>query len=356
MPHATWKIEKATDSKFPFRISVEQGSRALLVLRAQDRWPAPGGQVFCLREKAFDPAEPLELVEQVPVTTLTRFGKKLSLVLDRPLNKRCDFLFLTKPFKNRPGEYEQIFFRTQKSLRQHQSRGRGQLFDQGTLEVVIDSAERYPWKFVDAQVRREKLPAGDYALLHLARIVAVVERKSFDNMLQDFSKIQILHQTFAELAAFPHSALVIEAQYGDFLVPEKVRPVQVTRAARLLAEISALHQRVPVIFAGNRKLANEWASGFFAAVSARLNDTATDAIAEAAAGYGASIAENHSSNVRHHILYECPTRFQAAMVRQRFPQLSAGRMRSILSKMHEEGVLAREGQGAGTWWVRRIAE
>ncbi|MGC8900817.1 MAG: hypothetical protein ACP5OF_05100 [bacterium] len=47
----------------------------------------------------------IEEVERVPVVSLNRYGKRLAVVLDRAINKRCDFLFLTKRYKTQEGEY-----------------------------------------------------------------------------------------------------------------------------------------------------------------------------------------------------------------------------------------------------------
>jgi len=73
---------------------------------------------------------------------------------------------------------------------------------------------------------------------------------------------QILHQQMTDLAAFPHAALVVEARYADFLVPDKVRPASPARLARFLAELAALHPRVPLVYAGSRRLAAAWTAAF----------------------------------------------------------------------------------------------
>jgi len=39
---------------------------------------------------------------------MKRYGKRLAIVLDRAINKRCEFLFLKKKYKQKEGEYEQI--------------------------------------------------------------------------------------------------------------------------------------------------------------------------------------------------------------------------------------------------------
>ncbi len=348
-----WCLEQTADPKFPYRITLEQDGEVTLALRAKERWPGPKGNVFCLREQEPPgPEEPLELLERVAVVSLRRLGKKLALVLDRPRRRRCDFLFLTKAYKNRPGEYEQIFFRTQGAVRGHRTKGRTQLFGDYPLEVLIDRAERYPWRFQGAEVRRETLPAGDYALHQDGQLQAVVERKTFDNLLADMGQIQVLHQQLAELATYPHPALVIEAQYGDFLDPQRVAPWPAAHTARVLAEISAVHPDLPVIFAGNRKQANEWAHGLFRAVASRLADNAPEAVAEVQARYAPSGAGGSSLAVRREVLSELPERFTMAMLRNRFPDLSPQHLRSVLHRLREEGLLRREGRGGGSRWVR----
>ncbi|MEF8794098.1 MAG: ERCC4 domain-containing protein [Thiohalorhabdus sp.] len=286
------------------------------------------------------------------MTSLQRLGKKLALTLDRPRQRRCDFLFLTKAYKNRPGHYQQIFFRTQEAMKGHPTRGRTQLFGDYRLEVLIDRAERYPWRFAGAETRRETLPAGEYALHQGDQIQAVVERKTFSNLLDDLGQIQILHQQLAELATYPHPALVIEAPYGHFLEPERVAPWPAAHVARALAEIQAMHPSLPVVFAGNRKQANEWAHGLFRAVAARLADAAPAGVAEAQARYTPAQATGGTQlAVRREVLQERPERFTMAMLRTRFPDRSAQQLRAVLHRLRDEGRLRREGQGRGAEWV-----
>ena len=357
MSQATWVVQTTTNARFPYRIRIEQGGRDTLVLRAQERWPGPGGQVFCLREPADADLEDVgEEVERVPVAAINRLGRKLGLTLDRATRKRCDFLFITRPYKNRPGEYEQIFFRTQSGLTAHRTRGRVQLFGNTPLTVVIDSGERYAWKFPGAEVRRARLPAGDYALSHEERLVAVVERKSLQNLLGDIGQVQVLHQKLGELGTYPHAAVVVEALYGDFLVPEKVGRWPVTHVARVLAELAALHATVPLVYAGNRKLAAEWTHGFFSAVAASLGDPAPDLLLEVAAPYNTPASGGHEHAVRHAVLHQMPSRFAMTLLRQRFPQVPAQRLRNILGRLRDEGRLHTEGRGPATRWVRTGAD
>lgn len=72
-------------------------------------------------------------------------------------------------------------------------------------------------------MRRRKLPVGDYALLDNERLVATVERKTFDNLLGDIGSIQALHHHLSQLSSQAGPVLVIEAQYGDFLNEKRLR-------------------------------------------------------------------------------------------------------------------------------------
>jgi hypothetical protein len=182
---ALWIVERTQNRRFPVRIAIEQGGRLLLAVRAQSAWPGPGQQIFCLRERGTDPDEALEPVERVPIANLRQIGRKLAVVLDRPSRKRCELLTVAKPYRDKDGSYEQIFFRTESGIRAHRSRARAELRpaaggDGAPLRVAIDSAERYPWRFPGAVVERRKLRAGDYALLDGDSVTAVLERKSYD--------------------------------------------------------------------------------------------------------------------------------------------------------------------------------
>jgi len=120
---------------------------------------------------------------------------------NRPQRKRCEFLAIEKPRRDGSGTYEQVFFRTESGIRAHRSRSRVELRTAPTeLSVVIDSAERYPWAFPGASVTKRKLPVGDYGLMIDERLTAIVERKSFDNLLGDIGALQALHHQLADLA------------------------------------------------------------------------------------------------------------------------------------------------------------
>ncbi len=269
MASGTWILERTQNDRFPYRVQIIREGAPWMVLRTQDRWPAAGRNIFCLRESdPPDPEELLEEVERVDIAAFHQRGRRISVVLDRKRYKRCDFLFLKKSYKGRPEEsYEQVFWLTQRSMAQH--RPSFKLISRGTaheMVVRIHSNEKYPWRFPGAAIQRAPIAAGDYSLMDGDATLAVVERKTFDNLLADFGTMQVLHQRLAELAAMRHHALVIEASYADFLNPKKVHHYTPRFCARAIAELHALHPTLHVTFCANRKAANEWARHFFAAV------------------------------------------------------------------------------------------
>ena len=269
MAKGTWILERTQNDRFPYRLQILKGVRPWLTLRTQDRWPAAGRNIFCLREdEPPEPDEALEELEQVNIIALNERGRRISIVLDRKRYKRCDFLFLKKSYKSRPGEsYEQIFWLTQRSIEQHRPAFK-LVSRQGSSELVvrIHSNEKYPWRFHGAVTERGTIPAGDYALMDGDKILAVVERKTLDNLLADFGTMLVLHQRLAELAAQHNHALVIEAPYADFLDSKKVHHYTPSFCAKAIAELYALHPGLRIVFCANRKVANEWTWHFFAAI------------------------------------------------------------------------------------------
>ena len=213
-----WIMERCASDRFPYRLRILKGDDPWLTLRVQDRWPAANRNIFCLREKdSPKPGEVLHEVERVPVVALQRRGRRLSVVVERSWYKRCDFLFLTRAYKGRPSqEYEQIFWQTQQSMRQRRPRVRLPSTGAG-FTIRIASEERYPWRFPGSTVVRGRLAVGDYALVDGDDLIAVVERKTFENFLADLGALALLHQRLLELREHKHQAPVVEAPYEHFL-------------------------------------------------------------------------------------------------------------------------------------------
>ncbi|MGE0355011.1 MAG: ERCC4 domain-containing protein [Gemmatimonadales bacterium] len=352
---AIWIVEATANGRFPYRVSIEQAGRLVVAVRAQARWPGPGQQIFCLRERELHPDEPLERIETLPVLQLSRVGRKLTVVLDRPNRKRCEFLTVVKPRAGGTGTYEQIFFRTQSGVRAHRSRGRVELrAAPEELRIVVDSGERYPWRFPGAELSRRKLPAGDYALLDGERIAAVVERKTLENLLTDMAAIQVLHQQLADLASYETAALVIEAEYRDFLDPGRARRWPVEHVSRVMAELSALHPRLPIIYAGNRRLANAWAQRYFRALAARRAQPESQLQLDVERRYDQEPREpGREERIRQAVRARGTTPFTVPGLVAELEDIPAAQIRRVLQRLRAEGEIEVTGKGRGARWQRR---
>ena len=348
-----WIVERTAQRRFPFRIRIEGGGKTVLAVRAQSAWPGAGSQIFCLRETSPPgPEEALEPVERVAVAHLARLGRKLSVTLDRPTRKRCEFLKLEQPLPD-GGTREQIFLRTQAAVLGHRSAGRVEVWPAEGLSIVIDAAERYPWRFPGSSVARRRLPVGDYALLDGERIQAVVERKTLENLLKDVSSLRSLHQQLAELSSYEHAALVVEARYDDFADPQRVNAWQPSHLLRVLAELQVLHPRVPLVFAGSRRSANVWTQRFFAAVGGHkaqpdvgLAEQALPLFDQPRADGGLDVA------IRETALHGLGEAFSIQQLRARIPRAPVERLRRVLRALRAEGRLVCDGRGLSARWCR----
>jgi len=353
MELSSWRLESTDHAKFPFRISLLEGKNITLSLFTQDKWPGTKGNIFCLANIDEIDDSALQIIEEIPIISIKRLGKKLSIVLDRATKKRCEFLFLEKQYKNKAGTYEQIFFRTQSAIRQHRSKGSLVLrANINELDIIIDSNERYPWKFTDHHENRQKLSAGDYGLLLEDNIAAIVERKTFDNMLSEVAQIQLLHQQLIELAIYPHAALVIEAQYGDFMDPTRIKPWSAAYLSRVFAELTTIHCNLPIIFAGNRKQANHWVLRFFEAVAKKHGDKTTAAIANVIAKARPDKHQPVWIKVKHTVLTEMPEQFKTADLSHQLPDVGSNQLRGQLLRLQDEGLIVKQGKGRGSVWVK----
>lgn len=349
-PPIIWLVQRTTSTRFPFRIVIERNGKALLAVRAQSSWPGPGQQIFCIREDGLEADEYLETIESVPVRTYTQLGRKLAIVLDRPTRKRCEFLKVQKAYKDREGSYDQIFFRTESGIRAHRSRSHLELRSSPRkLTIAVDSGERYAWKFPEAIVLRRRLPAGDYALMEEGHQVAIIERKTFDGIVSDLGSIQGLHHQLADVARYERAIVVVEAQYGDFLDDRRLSGKwPASYVARAFAEVAAMHPKLPVIFAGNRKLANRYALQYFEACASGSRSPQLSLVSEPDPSYNASSVED---TIRDSAL-AWQMAFATRELAERFPDVRPARVRRVLDALEAEGMISRSGKGRGVKWMR----
>lgn len=260
------------------------GTRLPYVLRV----PAPGGQLVLATREAWpgnrdlfcyelpDWPEGTEVVEEVAVADCKRNGASVQLTLARRHRRRSLFVWVRK------GERTMVFWRSERSMkvsrpgvRVPQARG----LDSGVLRIVVDTRERYAWRFTGLPVEPERrsLPVGDYAVFTDedggdGSLVAVVERKSASEFASDAMSGK-LGLALAELAAQPRAAVVVEGRLSQLLKPGvSVRPGWLMN---LVAGLQAAYPNVPMLFAESPKLGGDLAYRWLAACL-KLRDAATE--------------------------------------------------------------------------------
>jgi ERCC4 domain len=248
------------DSTLPFLIRLPlPGSE--LVLKARDSWPRTA-KVYCHRAARW-PQEP-EIVEQVPIRSCQRRGVAIDLVLDRPRENRSQLVFTRIQ-----GGREGIFWQSARTTRQARPGirvPRRRAADLTHLTILVDTRERYPYKFAhqQASTERQALPVGDYAIANNDDIVGVVERKSLDDLVRRLIDGQLTY-AIAGMAALPRAAIVVEDRYSSLFKLEHTKPGFVTE---LLAALTVRYPTVPIHFAETRPLAEEWTYRFLGAALA----------------------------------------------------------------------------------------
>lgn len=159
------------------------------------------------------------------------------------------------------------------------------------LEIIVDSHERYAWKFTHQQATttRRGLPAGDYAVEHGEEIIAAVERKSLQDLVATLTSGKMRY-LLADLAQLPRAAVVVEERYSQIFTLERVRPATVADA---VAECAARFPQIPILFLDNRSLAQEWTYRFFGAALREASDEtgAESRLAQVPSAVAASPAE-----------------------------------------------------------------
>lgn len=137
----------------------------------------------------------------------------------------------------------------------------------GTLTVLVDTRERYPYRFAgrDVQTERAALGAGDYAVRGgWEGLLCAVERKTLEDFSSSLNSGSLALQ-LTELTELPVSAIVVEGSYSRLLRSEHAPPGWL---ADLLARVQARYTEVPIVFAESRKLAEEWTYRYLAAALA----------------------------------------------------------------------------------------
>lgn len=262
-----WLLYPTAVQNFPFKLYIEESPDKFLVLSVQDKWPGPGKKIFCLPDDYCNrdnlPSEtPLEECE---IITSERYGKKLTVVLNRKTRRRCWFLFLKKEHKANPGKFfDQVFWITHSSAKERRP---GAYIprhnEKESLEIIIDNRERRPYKFSGENIRWAILPAGDYGLVKNGEVIAVAERKTLDNFLHELGTYDFFKLALQELNKNKFKAVVFESPYSDFINPKKQKFYSANYIADILADLFVSFPEIQFVFCDNRKFANEWVYRWF---------------------------------------------------------------------------------------------
>lgn len=245
------------DSTLPYLLRIPLPDRPV-ILKARESWPRTS-KVYCHRVEDW-PAD-VEEVERVPVRSCVRRGAAIDLVLDRARENRSQ-LVLTRVRGGRQAIFWQTA-RTSKQARPAVAVPSARAAGTAGLEIVVDSNERYPYRFSDRDVTvvRGRLAAGDYGVMVDGQLAASVERKSLPDLVSSLTTGRLKYQ-LADLAAVPRAAVVVEDRYSSVFRLDRVRPAVVADG---LAECQVTWPSVPLVFCETRKLAQEWVYRFLAA-------------------------------------------------------------------------------------------
>jgi hypothetical protein len=254
------------DSTLPYLLWVPIVS-APLVLKAKDTWPRTA-KVYCHRGEW---PEDAAVIEETPVRSCVRRGVAIDLVLDRYRENRSQFVVTVLK-----GGREGIFWQTAKTTRKTRPGMRlpTRRSAVGVLDIVVDTRERYAWKFERQQVKLVKraLRVGDYAVEVGGEAVGVVERKKLAELAGNVVDGSLL-VTLGELATATRAAIVVEDRWADVFRRPHVAPSMV---AEMLAAAQVRYPNVPIVFCENRHLAQEWAYRFLGAAAAYADEEAVD--------------------------------------------------------------------------------
>jgi len=248
-------------SSLPYLLRIPLASGAV-VLKAKDTWPRTN-KIYCHPADAWPSPDEVDIVERVPARSCVRRGVAVDLVLDRGRENRSQFVFTMARGR------EMVFWQSARTSKQARpgvrvptARASGQ-----ELHLLVDTRERYAWKFAEQQATtaQQALPVGDHAAEVDGRVMAVVERKSVDDLVSTIvgGKLWML---LAELAAFAEdgrvAAIVVEDRYSAIFKLRHVRPASI---ATQLGETAVRYPSVPIVFAETRQLAQEWTFRFLGA-------------------------------------------------------------------------------------------
>jgi hypothetical protein len=245
------------DSSLPYLLRLPIG--AGLVFRTKGTWPRTSA-LYCHPVPDVEWPDDPDIIERVPLRACARRGAAIDVVADRGREQRSQIVFT-----NARGR-EMVFWqspRTRKQARPDVRVPGARAAGIAELEIVVDAHEKYAYKIPGHQERlvTRGLPCGDYGVVAGGKLVAAVERKSVADLVASVSSGR-LRFALGELAALPRAAVVVEDRYSAIFAQSRVRPALIADG---LAELQVRWPTIPIVFAENRKLAEQWTYRYLAA-------------------------------------------------------------------------------------------
>lgn len=249
-----------------------------LVFATSGTWPRTKA-LYCHPVGAETWPADVEPIERVVLRACQRRGAAIDIVADRSREGRSQLVFTTARGR------EVVFWQSPRTAKQSRPGVRtptARASGIDTLDIIIDSRERYPYDFAGKRVNvtRRALPCGDYGLVVGADLVAAVERKSLADLTGSLLGGTLKYQ-LAELASLPRAAVVVEERYSEIYTLTHARPAAV---ADSLAEMQVTFPTVPIVFCQTRKLAQEYTYRYLAAARQWATDTEDSVTAFGATG------------------------------------------------------------------------
>jgi hypothetical protein len=244
------------ESSLPYLLRLPVGGG--LTLKAAEPWPV-SSRVYCHPVDGLAVDAALDVLEDVGVRMCAWRGRALDLVLDRARHNRSQFVFTTA--RGRPA----IFWQTPLVARRRRSRYRvpqAPSLGGRELAIEVDTGERRPYDFGGRalELRPVALFAGDYAVRGPDGVLAAVERKTADDFVTSATS-GALGFAMADLSALPAAGVVVEEHYSGLVAHARVRPGFM---ADLIARLQLRAPNVPLVYAENRRLAEDWTYRFLA--------------------------------------------------------------------------------------------
>ena len=275
------------DSTLPYLVRLPLAGG--MVFRTAGTWPRTKA-LFCYPVSVDEwPSDP-DIVERAPLRSCVRRGAAIDVILDRGREHRSQIVFAQARGR------DMVFWqspRTRKQARPNVRTPAARAAGITELEIIVDSHERYPYRFSAQHVRivKRALPCGDYGVIFDQALVASVERKSLVDLVASLTSGK-LRYAIAELAALPRAAVVVEDRYSQIFKLDRIRPALVADG---LAELQIRWPNVAILFCETRPLAEEWTYRFLAAAHTWAE---TEHAANALTPLGAAAAPTELETVR----------------------------------------------------------